>query len=47
MTYGSAVASFWVEEFGCERAQDLTRDDIEERYEGFRAMTSVEGVPAA
>jgi cytidine kinase len=47
MTYGSAVASFWVEEFGCERAERLTRDDIEERYEAFRAMTSVEGVPTA
>jgi sugar/nucleoside kinase (ribokinase family) len=47
MTYGSAVASFWVEEFGCERAESLTRDQIEERYEAFRAMTTVEGVPAA
>jgi sugar/nucleoside kinase (ribokinase family) len=47
MTYGSAVASYWVEEFGCERAERLTRDEIEERYEAFRAMTSVEGVPAA
>jgi sugar/nucleoside kinase (ribokinase family) len=47
MTYGSAVASFWVEEFGCERAQRLTRDEIEERYEAFRSMTTVEGVPAA
>jgi sugar/nucleoside kinase (ribokinase family) len=47
MTYGSAVASFWVEDFGCERAERLTRDEIEERYEAFRAMTSVEGVPAA
>jgi cytidine kinase len=47
MTYGSAVASFWVEEFGCERAERLTRDEIEERYAAFRAMTSVEGVPAA
>jgi sugar/nucleoside kinase (ribokinase family) len=47
MTYGSAVASFWVEDFGCERAERLTRDDIEERYEAFRAMTTVEGVPAA
>jgi sugar/nucleoside kinase (ribokinase family) len=47
MTYGSAVASYWVEDFGCERAESLTRDDIEERYEAFRAMTSVEGVPAA
>jgi sugar/nucleoside kinase (ribokinase family) len=47
MTYGSAVASFWVEDFGCERAEGLTRDQIEERYEAFRAMTTVEGVPAA
>jgi sugar/nucleoside kinase (ribokinase family) len=47
MTYGSAVASYWVEEFGCERAQRLSREEIEERYEAFRAMTSVEGVPAA
>jgi sugar/nucleoside kinase (ribokinase family) len=44
MTYGSAVASFWVEEFGCERADSLTRDEIEERYEAFRSMTAVEGV---
>jgi sugar/nucleoside kinase (ribokinase family) len=47
MTYGSAVASFWVEDFGCERAESLTRDEVEERYEAFRAMTFVEGVPAA
>jgi sugar/nucleoside kinase (ribokinase family) len=43
MTYGSAVASFWVEEFGCERAESLTREDIDERYEAFRRMTSIEG----
>ena len=47
LTYGSAVASFWVEEFGCERAARLSRGDIDERYEAFRRMTSVEGVPAA
>jgi sugar/nucleoside kinase (ribokinase family) len=47
VTYGSAVASFWVEEFGCERAATLTRDDIDERYEEFRRMTSIEGVPTA
>ena len=46
MTYGSAVASFWVEEFGCERAERLTREEIDKRYEAFRRMTSVEGVPA-
>jgi len=44
MTYGSAVASYWVENFGCEGAGSLTREDIEERYEAFRAMTAVEGV---
>jgi sugar/nucleoside kinase (ribokinase family) len=46
MTYGSAVASHWVEDFGCEVVGRLTREDIEERYEAFRAMTSVEGVTA-
>ena len=46
MTYGSAVASYWVEEFGCERAEQLTREEIDERYEAFRRMTSIEGVPA-
>ena len=44
--YGSAVASYWVEEFGCERAERLTREEIDERYEAFRRMTSVEGVAA-
>jgi sugar/nucleoside kinase (ribokinase family) len=46
MTYGSAVASFWVEEFGCERAERLTREEIDERYEAFRRMTAIEGVIA-
>ena len=47
LTYGSAAASFWVEEFGCERAERLTREEIDERYAAFRRMTSIEGVPAA
>jgi sugar/nucleoside kinase (ribokinase family) len=46
MAYGSAVASFWVEEFGCERAEHLTRDEIEERFEAFRRMSVIESVPA-
>jgi sugar/nucleoside kinase (ribokinase family) len=46
MTYGSAVASFWVEEFGCERAERLTREEIDERYEAFRRMTTLEGLAA-
>ena len=43
MAYGSAVASFWVEEFGCERAESLTRDEIEERFDAFRQMSVIEG----
>ena len=46
MTYGSTLASFWVEEFGCERAETLTREDIDERYEHFKRITSIDSVPA-
>ena len=45
MDYGSTLASFWVEEFGCERAEGLTREDIDERYEHFKRITAVESVP--
>ena len=47
MTYGSALASFWVEEFGCERAATLTREEIDERFEAFRLMSVIEGVTTA
>jgi cytidine kinase len=47
MTYGSVLASFWVEEFGCERVRTLTREEIDERYDDFRRITSIEEVPAA
>ncbi len=47
MTYGSVLASFNVEEFGVERVQRLTREEIEDRYADFRRMTAIEGVPAA
>jgi sugar/nucleoside kinase (ribokinase family) len=47
MTYGSTLASFWVEEFGCERGQRLTREEIDARYEAFRRITTIESVPAA
>ena len=47
MTYGSATASFWVEEFGCERAESLTREEIDGRYVAFRRMISIEGVATA
>jgi sugar/nucleoside kinase (ribokinase family) len=45
MAYGSTLASFWVEEFGCERAEQLTRDEIDERYEQFKRITAIESVP--
>jgi sugar/nucleoside kinase (ribokinase family) len=46
MTYGSTLASFWVEEFGCERAESLTRDEIDDRYEHFKRITAIDSVPA-
>ena len=47
MTYGSTLASFWVEEFGCERAERLPREEIDERYEQFKRITSIDWVPAS
>jgi len=44
MAYGSTLASFWVEQFGCERAESLTREEIDERYEGFKRITSIDAV---
>jgi sugar/nucleoside kinase (ribokinase family) len=46
MTYGSVLASFNVEEFGTERVQRLTRDEIDARFEEFRQMTALESAPA-
>ena len=39
MTYGSVLASYNVEEFGTERVQRLTRQEIDERFSEFRRMT--------
>ena len=46
MTYGSTLASFNVEEFGTERVSRLTREEIDERFDEFRRITAIEGVPA-
>jgi sugar/nucleoside kinase (ribokinase family) len=46
MTYGSVLASFNVEEFGTERVQRLTREEIDERFAEFKRMTTFEEVPA-
>ena len=46
MVYGATLASFNVEEFGTERVRRLTRDEIDERFEEFRAMTTLEAATA-
>jgi sugar/nucleoside kinase (ribokinase family) len=46
MSYGSTLASFNVEEFGTERVQRLTREEIDDRFEDFRRMTAFEAVPS-
>jgi sugar/nucleoside kinase (ribokinase family) len=46
MTYGSTLASFNVEEFGTERVSRLTREEIDQRFEEFRHITTIEAVSA-
>jgi sugar/nucleoside kinase (ribokinase family) len=51
MAYGSVLASFNVEDFGTERLQVLSREEIEERLRDFRRITQFEveaasGAPA-
>jgi sugar/nucleoside kinase (ribokinase family) len=45
MTYGSVMASFNVEEFGTERVQRVTLDEVNERFGEFKRMTHFEAVP--
>ena len=40
--YGSVMASFNVEEFGCERMQRLTHDEINARFRELRAYSNFE-----
>lgn len=44
MIYGSVLASFNVEAFSLERLRTLTKKEIEERYQIFRAMSQFEVV---
>jgi sugar/nucleoside kinase (ribokinase family) len=46
MAYGSVLASFNVEDFGTERVQSLTRDEIDERLRDFKRITQFEAEPA-
>ncbi|MGA9283920.1 MAG: PfkB family carbohydrate kinase [Solirubrobacteraceae bacterium] len=45
MAHGTALASFNVEEFGTERVERLTGDEIQARVEELRAITQFSGAP--
>ncbi|MEP6706016.1 MAG: PfkB family carbohydrate kinase [Pyrinomonadaceae bacterium] len=45
MIFGSVMASFNVEEFGTERVQRLTHDEINERFRSFKRFTHFEEIP--
>ena len=40
--YGGVMGSFAVETFGTERLQNLTREEIEARFQIFRELTHLE-----
>jgi hypothetical protein len=40
--YGGVMGSFTVEQFGTERLQSLTQEDIEARFQIFRELTHLE-----
>lgn len=42
MFYGSVMGSFSVEQFGTERLQSLTREEIDERFNVFRELTHLD-----
>lgn len=45
MIYGSVMASFNVEEFGTERVDRLTHEEINERFRYFKQMTHFDEIP--
>jgi sugar/nucleoside kinase (ribokinase family) len=45
MIFGSVMASFNVEEFGTERVQRLTHDEINQRFSEFKRFTHFEEIP--
>jgi hypothetical protein len=42
MFYGSVMGSFACERFGTERLQQLTRTEIDERFNLFRELTHLD-----
>ena len=47
MAYGTALASYNVEEFGTERVERLTADEVQERVADLQRMTSFTVDPVA
>jgi sugar/nucleoside kinase (ribokinase family) len=45
MIFGSVMASFNVEEFGTERVQKLTHEEINQRFRDFKRFTNFEEIP--
>lgn len=45
MIFGSVMASFNVEEFGTQRVQRLTHDEINERFLAFKRFTNFDEIP--
>ncbi len=45
MVYGTVMASFNVEEFGTERVDRLTHEEINERFRQFKRLTHFEEIP--
>ena len=45
MIFGSVMASFNVEEFGTERVQRLTQEEINQRFRDFKRFTHFEEIP--
>ena len=45
MIYGSVMASFNVEEFGTERVDRLTDEEINQRFSDFKRFTHFEEIP--
>ena len=42
MFYGGVMGSFTVERFGTERLQQLTREEIDQRFHLFRELTHLD-----
>jgi hypothetical protein len=42
MFYGSVMGSFAVEEFGTARLQQLTREEVDARFDQFRELTHLD-----